>query len=505
MPKTPSRKLYDLIHALSGSEKRYFKLFVKAEKNNKYIRLFDAIEAQADFDDEVLQQKIYKGQPIESRKYSELKSYLYDLVLKSLQSFDEKSSIDYKIKGYLQSVRVLFKRGRFNDCKELLQKTKKTAHKYEDFTALLEVLRWEKQIAYSLIDVAFMDKEIERIDKEEKIYIKQLQNLSEYRNIFFRILTSIKKAVIGGGIQELDTLIKNPLLKDENTTQSHHAKLLYNRIYSLYYYANEDLDSFYQFNKKLIHLMESKPYLLNEDVSEYISVLSNNMLSCHRLNKFQEWQETIDKFLKIKPNTYDDKLKIHRQYYQGKLAYCIITGQFKNGLEVLQQHFEKVQEFDKDLFERSVFYYYYFCIYFGVGDYDNALGYLNDWLNLPRNIERQDFQVYVHLMNLIIHFEMGNAMLLESLLRSAYRYLRKSKTSQPIEHQILNFIKSSMKTANAAEHRKLLEKFKEEMSDIQKAPRTRPFDLTSWLESKIFEKTFEQVIREKHLEFINKS
>jgi len=108
-------------------------------------------------------------------------------------------------------------------------------------------------------------------------------------------------------------------------------------------------------------------------------------------------------------------------------------------------------------------------------------------------------------MNLIIHFEMGNAMLLESLLRSAYRYLRKSKTSQPIEHQILNFIKSSMKTANAAEHRKLLEKFKEEMSDIQKAPRTRPFDLTSWLESKIFEKTFEQVIREKHLEFINKS
>jgi len=346
MPKTPSRKLYDLIHALSGSEKRYFKLFVKAEKNNKYIRLFDAIEAQADFDDEVLQQKIYKGQPIESRKYSELKSYLYDLVLKSLQSFDEKSSIDYKIKGYLQSVRVLFKRGRFNDCKELLQKTKKTAHKYEDFTALLEVLRWEKQIAYSLIDVAFMDKEIERIDKEEKIYIKQLQNLSEYRNIFFRILTSIKKAVIGGGIQELDTLIKNPLLKDENTTQSHHAKLLYNRIYSLYYYANEDLDSFYQFNKKLIHLMESKPYLLNEDVSEYISVLSNNMLSCHRLNKFQEWQETIDKFLKIKPNTYDDKLKIHRQYYQGKLAYCIITGQFKNGLEVLQQHFEKVQEFD---------------------------------------------------------------------------------------------------------------------------------------------------------------
>lgn len=503
MPKTPSSKLYDLIHALSGSEKRYFKIFVKAEKNNKYIRLFDAIEAQGDFDDEVLQQKIYKGQAIESRKYSELKSYLYDLVLKSLQSFDEKSSIDYKLKGYLQSVRVLFKRGRFNDCKELLQKTKKTAHKYEDFTALLEVLRWEKQIAYTLIDVAYMDKEIERIDKEEKIYIQQLQNLSEYRNIFFRILTILKKAAINNA-DKLDILIDNPLLKDDNTAQSHHAKLLYHRIYSLYYYANGNYDSFYQFNKKLLELMESKPYLLKEDVSEYISVLSNYMLSCTRLNKFQEWQESLGKFLKINANTYDDKLKIHRQYYQGKLSYCIITGQFEDGLVALNQHFDKVQEFDKDLFERSVFYFSYFYIYFGVGDYDNALGYLNDWLNLPRNIERQNFQVYAHLMNLIIHYEMGNTMLLESLLRSAYRYLRKSENSQPIEHQILNFIKSSMKTANTAEHKKLLEKFKKEMSDIKEAPRTRPFDLTSWLESKIFEKTFEQVVREKHLEFINK-
>ena len=107
-------------------------------------------------------------------------------------------------------------------------------------------------------------------------------------------------------------------------------------------------------------------------------------------------------------------------------------------------------------------------------------------------------------MNLIIHYEMGNTMLLESLLRSAYRYLRKSENSQPIEHQILTFIKNSMKTANTVEHKKLLEKFKEEMCGIKEAPRTRPFDLTSWLESKIFEKTFEQVVREKHLEFINK-
>ena len=49
MPKTPSNKLFNLINSLSGSEKRYFKLFVNKNqtgKDNKYILLFDAVDAQ---------------------------------------------------------------------------------------------------------------------------------------------------------------------------------------------------------------------------------------------------------------------------------------------------------------------------------------------------------------------------------------------------------------------------------------------------------------------------
>ena len=56
MPKTPSIKLFHLIKSLTGSEKRYFKLFVKdtGGKTSKYIQLFEAIEKQETFDDEAL-------------------------------------------------------------------------------------------------------------------------------------------------------------------------------------------------------------------------------------------------------------------------------------------------------------------------------------------------------------------------------------------------------------------------------------------------------------------
>ena len=150
MPKTPSLKLFNLVKSLSGSEKRYFKLFAsgnRIDKNSKYLLLFDAIDQQEEFNDELLKHKIYHGEPIKSRKYSELKAYLYDLILKSLQGYDEKTSIDYKIKNLLQNVRVLYKRSYYEDCKDLLPKVKKLAYKYELFSSIIEVLDWERQVA----------------------------------------------------------------------------------------------------------------------------------------------------------------------------------------------------------------------------------------------------------------------------------------------------------------------------------------------------------------------
>ena len=119
MPKTPSNKLFQLIKSLTGSEKRYFKLFVRnsSEKTNKYIQLFEAIEAQSVFDDDFLRQTIYPNETIQSRKYSELKAYLYELILKSLQGYDEKTSVEYKLQNALQSIKVLYKRALFSDCK----------------------------------------------------------------------------------------------------------------------------------------------------------------------------------------------------------------------------------------------------------------------------------------------------------------------------------------------------------------------------------------------------
>ena len=64
MPKTPSSTLFKLIKSLSGSEKRYFKVVNTADSNSKYWLLFEAIEAQEEFDEDALQKAVYGDETI---------------------------------------------------------------------------------------------------------------------------------------------------------------------------------------------------------------------------------------------------------------------------------------------------------------------------------------------------------------------------------------------------------------------------------------------------------
>ncbi len=508
MPKTPSYKLFNLVKSLSGPEKRYFKLHANDKwggEKNKYLRLFDAIDEQDEFDEDALKLKVYEGKAIESRKYSELKAYLYDLILKSLQGYDEKSSVEYRIKGLLKSVKVLYKRAHYEACEELLMKAKKLSINYENFESLLEILDWKKQIAFTKADIAYLDTELERIDEEEKTCLDQLRNLSVYKNIFYQMIVSIRKdAVLRSDekIKKLIEILKHPLLKDISEAKSHLARVLFHRIYGLYYYSISDHKKFYESSLLFLNEMESEPHILKEDVSDYIAAMSNLILSCGLNNKYNEVRKNLNKLLKIKPITKHDELQIHRQYYAFKFNLCNFTGEFEEGLEAINSHIKERKKFGDELFQTGSFYLQYFNIYFGAGDYEKALENLNAWLNLPKSIERQDLQSLVRVLNLVIHYEMGNNFLLEYLLRSTYRFLRKRNRMFEFEKRVLGFIKNSNKIFTAKELKKAFIILKKDFESLSQVPSEKAmlqyFDFIAWLESKIEGKSFSAAIKDRN-------
>jgi hypothetical protein len=506
MAKTPSDKLFRLIHSLSPAEKRYFRLFTggKTAESSKYLRLFEAIDATTSFNEENLKRTVYKDQPPQGKKYSELKAYLYELVLKSLQSFDEQQSVEYRLNHLLQSVAALYKRGHYDDCRDLLHKAGKVARQYESFAQMLEVIRWEKQLAYTRMDVDFLHKRLEQLQYEEDQTLEHLRNIADYRRAFFQVYTTAKREAQQRGYDRrarLQSLIDQELFSDPDLAKSHKARVMYYRTLNIYHYAALEYDQFYETGKQLIALLESQPHFLRENLSDYIAALNNLILSCGMLQRYDEVRLCLEKLRLLVPVTEDDRRKIHRQYYINQFALCTFTGEFEVARGEMDRCLEEAAGFDSHDYETASFYCQFCIICLACGEYDRALEFLNDWHNQPRSVEREDLQSLMRILALILHFEKGNSVLLESLLRSATRFLQKKNRLYDLERRFIHFIAELIRQPSGREQKNIFQKMKIDLEELSRLPAAKAllqtFDLASWLDARITGQTFAAAVREK--------
>lgn len=500
MAKTPSLSLRNLINALTGSEKRYFKLYVgeKVEKESKYLVLFDLLDQGLIHDEEELKKAVYEGDIGESRKFSELKSYLFELILRALQSYDTKGNVNIRLQELLQGTQVLFRRSLFKEAKQNLSKAKKLASKYEEHLLLLEIIRWEKKIAYALTDIKFLDEELENLEKEERYHLAQYQLRTRYRNTFFKLLTNIRKQAPGTGqakhLDQLITSIKRLVLPKET---GHNTKVIFYRLESMQHYIEGNIEGFVETNKLLLQLLESEPHFLKQEVSEYISVINNLLIGHGTLEQFDQVIALLEILKAVQPITKDDELKIHRQYYMNLFSYCIHTGNFDQGITAFKEHQKFLKKNKSQSFLKHTFFFQYFYLHFGAGLYNEALQYMNDWLNLKTNTEKQDLQALARILNLVIHKELGNEILIQSLTRSATRFLNKISKPSKYEEAVLKYFRRSLKDIDKSDEQKSLELLLRDIKNI-KSNRIdnhimNLFDMESWVISKLNDVPFKDV------------
>lgn len=507
MSKTPSDKLHRLVHSLSPAEKRYFRIYMKGKQgmSGKYTKLFEAMAATEQFDEEKWKTKIYKSQDVGSKKYSELKAYLYELVLKSLQHYDELHSVQHRLNQIIQSVAALFKRGHYADCRDLLSKARKLARQYESFAHLIEIVRWEKQLAYTRMDVDFLHKNLDRLQDEEARAMEQLSNASHYRRAFFQAYATIKKDPLQRGadrVVRLRQLIAQDAFSSPDAALSHTARVLYYRTLSLYYHTALEQEKFYETGNTLLALQESQPHFLRENISEYIAALSNQILACGLLRKYEEVRQCLRKIGALQAITEDDRRKIHRQYFSGFFALCTYTGEFEAAKLEMARCLQEAERFDPHDYETGSFYLQFVPISIGCGDYDMALDHLNHWLAQRRTVGREDLQSLARILSLLLHFELGNFLLLDSQLRTAARFLKRKNRLHELERRFMHGIFEAIKLPDSKSQREVFAKVKKDLQPKAQEPETRAllqtFDLLAWLDSKASGQTFASVVREKY-------
>ena len=206
----------------------------------------------------------------------------------------------------------------------------------------------------------------------------------------------------------------------------------------------------------------------------------------------QKGFSTVDVELKIFTFSHNTQVMVHDR--RGEFAEAIIT--VDSMIEGLKKYENKLSK------EQAILFYYNIAyIYFGVGDFKEALKWINKILNDNEQTLRQDVYTFSKIFNLIIHCELGNNDLLEYTIKSTSRHLKKTNKDYLAQDSIIKFIKKLIKLDQKEDKLQHFINGKKELENLFKDPNERIvqeyFDFLAWYSSKIDNTSFPEAIKKK--------
>lgn len=506
----PSAELFQLIRSLSKSEKRYFKLSSSLQSGEKnYMKLFDAVELQDSYDEDAIKEK-FKGETFIKHLPSE-KNHLYSLILKSLRGFYSDKSAAAILQEQIRNIELLFNKALYKECGKLIRKAKKMAYDFEKYYFLLDLIDWEKTLIEEEYLRGQFDKDLNKLVEEETECLEKLRNLAEYQMLYSKINYVIRRGGYSRNEEEqvlVDEIANYHLIKGKNTALSTKAATACYSIKGLCAITERNLDDSYVNFKKVIKIMEDNPMIMKELPKRYVKALNNVMFA---YMDYERWDECLGMINKLKGlikksgfESMDVQLKIFTSSYSAELSMCIHRGEFDRAMEsVIPNTLTELKKYEGKINteEEMLFYYNISTAYFGGGDYKSALKYINLVLNNSETGLRQDVYTFARLVNLIIHYELGNYDLLDYTIKSTKRFVAKSQRNYKFETEFLKDFKKLLKVRNVSDTKQLFVSFKTSLTNVLKDPYEQAadeyFDFLSWLDCKIEGKTYQEIIVKK--------
>lgn len=511
MSKSHSDKLFQLIKAMSPSEKRYFTVFTSKQSSDKnnHQQLFDAIEKQQEFDEELIKKSLKSKVLINNLSIGKIR--LYDVVLRSLDSYHSNSSIDAQLKRTLHCAEILYKKSLYDQSQKLLEGAKKQAYKYDKHTSLLEIFMWEKLLIEKDNYDNVGDEELENMMHENTRITKMIEVYNDFWGIksrLFNILNKGGKARTEEGLVRLKSIIDDTLLNRDAQHMFYQSEYLYNHIYSAYFFGVGDHQNSFKYLKANVDHIEANLDKFQEEPNIYFSILTNIVYVASQLKDFEavffylQKLRELPKTLNIK-NNEDLEIKLFSSANSIELTIYFLTGEFEKGLEIIPQIETGMMLYaDKLNSVRKAFFCFNIAIiYFGAKKYNESLRWTNRLLNDTEISQTLDIYCFGQLLNLLIHIELNNQKLLPYTLRSAHRYLSLRNRYFKFESSFLDLIGRLLRSPDQITTNEQYQVFLETMRELKNDPLESSafeyFDFISWAEAKVSGKDFGEVVRAK--------
>lgn len=494
MPAAGSFDLFELINSLSKAEKAFFKLNCRIETNVEsggpvYIKLFDLVAGQNKFEES----QILSELSISRERLPKIKNYLYNCILESLELYHSNKLIGTELKHNLFRIDVLIEKGLLNQSEKLLSKTKAACYEQEEFETLLELTRLQKKILLKR-SYSSPGTNLKKIIKEEEGILSQLKNISYFENVEKGIMENITKSGVSRDQKrgQIKKLIPVPAVKPI----SFKAKISYcNAMAMSCVIKNRHAESCIYFEEKVRLMKNNSGYLILYPVP-YSNALHNLASAAVISRKWKLAEKCITEIRKI-PSVLKKQTDVETEYnifsnsIVAELYLYSKTGNIEKSRTALAHAEKEMIRYKIPNHTQKISLYFNMATnYFLCANLSAALKWLNRLLHETSVEVREDIHVAARMLLIIIYFELNEIDILESQIRSFYRFLLRKKRLHKFESTIIKFIRHKLQKVNSNNQLlKVLTELRDELKLLTKYPEENIaieyFDYISWLGSKI--------------------
>jgi hypothetical protein len=503
--------LFQLIKSLEKAEKRHFKLYIKRSSSRedlKIIKLFDAIDKGKDYDEKTILKKLTG---IEKPQFANLKAHLYKELLASLRLLKSTDSIDLQLHEQLDHARILYNKGLYLQSLKILDKAKDLAKNYHQESFLIQVISLEKKIE-TLHITRSGEGAADKLTAEANEVNSQRNEITALSNLALQLYQWYVKH--GHARNEKDEMgvrqfFKQNLQIDTKDLKGFYQLLYLYQSYCWYAFIRQDFLMYYRYSKKWVDLFNREPMMITVETGHYIKGMHNLLTANFDLRNFKQFDNYLSRFERFtfsKPANQHDNFRMQAFVYltSAKINQHLMKGSFGEGIKMVPAIEKGLDEFQMyiDRHRVLVIQYKTALLYFGNGNYEDSIDQLQKIINGPVDM-RIDLQCYARLVHLMAHFELGNDAIIESLIKSVFRFMSRMENLTVVEEEMFKFLRNNV--YESAEKLKpglikLLQNIKQFEKNRYETRVYSYLDVISWVESKVYEKPMSVVVHEKYLQ-----
>jgi hypothetical protein len=499
--------LFELIKALSKSEKGYFKkvnaFHVRGDQNN-YMLVFDTIDKMQVYSEEQLKKQL-QGKVKSQLSY--LKHYLYYQLLDSLDQYYQSSNVE--INKWICKTEILYKKGLTDHAVKILEKAMDFAWKKEKFAYLLQLTRMRYDFLSEEENKELMLLQKEVLNGDLTNLRKKIDNLYEYLQL--RIELNWLRAETGYARNKEQgllyaSLLQHPALSNESYPLSNSACYHFHTIRCMifdyvhdYVHANESVD-------KVLNLIRAQPDLFEEAIAAKIQTLHRKCTIVCSLGNFKEAMEVIHQMREISTGHEKYKALIFQYGYHQEFQVYLWTGRFTEVTrkipgfeEELRQHTHISKTFELRLLRQIS------ESYFIQGKFEESLEWVNRAVNIVPLSFRHDVVSGIKIHEIFTHYELGNYRLIKSKIAAVEKYLRTKNKPFRFERYLLSFLEKLLSASSPAAQAELFRQARQAVEtmfeDRTEAVPLKYFYLRAWVESKITKKSPGSILKKQLHEY----